>query len=165
MKHNYTGELSTAYLKELQQVCKDYEKWLKEKCDALAEKLATLGATSASIGFAQAVYDSPHNDFNITVHHNGEGSYTVRADGTDVLFVEFGAGATMGKGHPEAGDNKMGPGTYNPQSDNWKNPYGWWYSVNGTKYHSYGNPPNMPMYNAVKNLEQELQSIVTEVFK
>lgn len=162
MNHDYTVDLSTKGVNTLIKACRDYRKWLEKKCDELAAKLAALGATSASIGFAQAIYDSPHNNFEISVVHNGEGSYTVRADGTDVLFVEFGAGEAMGYGHPEP--NGMGPGTYNPSSGNWKNPNGWWYSYGGAKYHSYGNPPNMPMYNAVKNLEQELQRVVSEVF-
>ena len=162
MKRDYTVELSTRGIETLRKAMMDYQEWLEKKCDELAEKLASLGATSASIGFAQAIYDSPHNDFEITVERIGEANYTVRADGTDVLFVEFGAGSTMGDGHPEP--HGMGPGTY-PGKGFWNNPNGWWYSYNGYKYHSYGNPPNMPMYNAVKNLEQELQSIVTEVFK
>ena len=161
----YEVELSTRGLAGLAHYLDSYKKWLEKKCDELAEKLAALGATSASIGFAQAMYDSPHKDFAISVHHDGPGAYTVRADGTDVLFIEFGAGDTMGHGYPPEEIGEFGPGTYNPESDKWKNPNGWFYRFGGTLYHSYGNPPNMPMYNAVKNLEQELQSIVSEVFK
>lgn len=161
MKHDYTVQLSTKGINTLTKALSDYQKWLERKADELASKLASLGATSASLGFAQAMYDSDHNDFQISVVHDGPMSYTVRADGHDVLFVEFGAGATMGYGHPEAGMNGMGPGTYNPESTNWSNPNGWWY---GNGKHTYGNPPNMPMYNAVKNLEQELERIVREVF-
>ena len=165
MRHDITVELSTRGIDEIIRALEDYQKWLEEKCEALAEKLASLGATSASIGFAQAIYDSPHNDFAITVEHSGPSSYTVRADGHDVLFVEFGAGATMGYGYPPEEINEMGPGTYNPASDKWQNPNGWFYRSGGALYHSYGNPPNMPMYNAVKNLEHELQTIVSEVFR
>lgn len=149
-------------LAELDKWLEDYKKWLVRKTDELASKLAALGATSVSLGFAQALYDGV-NDVDITVEHRGNGNYAVIASGTTVLIIEFGAGYMMGYGHPEAVTHGMGPGTYPGQTHAFS-PYGWWYSENGESRHSYGNPPNMPMYNAVKNLESELKRIVTEVF-
>ena len=89
-----------------------------------------------------------------------ENGYTVRASGEDVLFIEFGAGARYGYGHPEAAENGMGPGTY-PGKGHWDDPNGWTIP-NGQ--HTYGNRPGMPMYNAVKTIEQQIEQIVREVF-
>lgn len=143
----------------------DREEWLKQKVDELAGKLADLGAVSASLGFSRAFYVGP-NDVSVTVENKGSGHYVVKANGESVLFIEFGAGVRYGYGHPEP--NGYGPGTY-PGKGHWDDPNGWYLpksaqSADGTK-HSYGNPPAMAMYNAVKELEQNLESIVREVFR
>ena len=71
----------------------------------------------------------------------------------------------IGYGYPPEELNGMGPGTY-PGKGHWNDPKGWWYSnEDGSGHHSYGNPPNMPMYNTVKELEQELERVVREVFR
>jgi hypothetical protein len=86
-----------------------------------------------------------------------DGGYAVMANGQAVLFIEFGSGL-IGFGHPEP--HGMGPGTY-PGKGHWNDPNGWYYA-HGKK--SHGNPPNMPMYTTVKELEQELERMVKEVF-
>jgi len=160
----YVVELRESGLTNLIKWTQAYKKRIEQKTDELAKRLAELGATSASLGFARALYDG-NNDFEITIEHQGNGHYVVKASGESVLFVEFGAGVTMGNGHPEAADNGMGPGTY-PGQTHANDPNGWWYrDEDKYAHHSYGNPPNMPMYNAVKNIEQELQRIAEEVFK
>lgn len=143
----------------------EYAKWLEQKCDELAARLADLGGFTASLGFARAFYVGP-NDAAITVEKKGNGHYVIKANGTSVLFIEFGSGVTYGYGHPEP--NGYGPGTY-PGKGHWDDPNGWYLPKNaqaadGTK-HSYGNPPAKAMYNAVTELEQNLDSIVREVFE
>ena len=156
MKKVYTIDLSVSGIKELQNGLKEYDKWLKKKSDELCKRLADMGAVKAEIGFSSAYYDG-NNDFTITVEERGENCYAVKASGATVLFVEFGSGL-IGYGHPEP--HGMGPGTY-PGKGHWDDPNGWWYAHG---QHSHGNPPNMPMYNAVKELEQELARVVKEVF-
>lgn len=161
MKRKYTVDIfSGDGLDELIKGLDEYERWIKRKSDELASRLAALGATSASIGFATALYNGT-NDVVITVEHIGDGHYAVKANGETALIIEYGSGVTMGYGHPEVGS--FGPGTY-PGQTHAMDPNGWWYTQDGESRHSYGNPPNAPMYNSVKNLEQEFARIVQEVF-
>ena len=155
MKKVIEVDLSANGLKTLQRELADYQKWLERKSDELCRRLAEMGAVKASLEFSRAIY-SGKEDHEITVEPV-EGGYKVRATGSTVLFVEFGTGL-IGYGHPEP--NGMGPGTY-PGKGHWDDPNGWYY---GKHEHTYGNPPNMPMYNTVKELEQELARVVKEVF-
>lgn len=156
MKRVIEVDLSDKGLKQLQRELKDYQKWLERKTDELAKRLAEMGAQKAEINFAAVYYDG-NEDHAITVEPRGANAYAVIASGSTVLFVEFGSGL-IGYGHPEP--NGMGPGTY-PGKGHWDDPGGWYYAHGR---HSHGNPPNMPMYNAVKELEQELARVVKEVF-
>lgn len=161
MKRVYNIDLSARGIKELQDGLKEYDKWLKQKSDELCKRLADMGAVKASLYFSRAIYTGPE-DHEISVVPK-DGGYAVRADGSTVLFVEFGTGL-IGYGHPEP--NGMGPGTY-PGKGHWSDPNGWWLprdKNDGHSQHTYGNPPNMPMYNTVKELEQELAIVVKEVF-
>ena len=161
MKKTYVIDLSASGIEELQTGLKDYKKWLKQKSEELCMRLAEMGAVKASMNFSQAIYTGIE-DHTITVVKKG-GGYAVRAEGETVLFVEFGTGL-IGYGHPES--NGLGPGTY-PGVGHWDDPNGWWIprdKNNGHSQHTYGNPPNMPMYNTVKELEQELERVVKEVF-
>ena len=155
MKKTYNIDLSDKGIKELQNGLKEYDKWIKKKSDELCKRLADMGAQKAEINFAAAYYDGDE-DHTISVEQRGDG-YVVRASGETVLFVEFGTGL-IGYGHPEV--QNMGPGTY-PGKGHWNDPNGWYYA-HGKK--SHGNPPNMPMYNTVKELERELDRVVREVF-
>ena len=155
MKKVYTIDLSAIGIKELQQGLRDYQKWIERKTNELTKRLADMGATKAEVNFSTAYYDGVE-DHTITVEPV-DGGYSVKASGRTVLFVEFGTGL-IGYGHPEP--NGYGPGTY-PGKGHWDDPNGWWYAHG---QHSHGNPPNMPMYNAVKELEQELARVVKEVF-
>ena len=156
MKKTYNIDLSDKGIKELQNGLKEYGKWLKKKSDELCKRLAEMGAQKAEVNFAAAYYDGDE-DHTISVEQRGDG-YVVRANGETVLFVEFGTGL-IGYGHPE--EHGMGPGTY-PGKGHWNDPNGWYYA-HGKK--SHGNPPNMPMYTTVKELEQELARVVKEVFE
>ena len=155
MKKTYNIDLSDKGIKELQNGLKEYDKWIKKKSDELYKRLADMGAQKAEVNFAAAYYDGDE-DHTITVEPR-DGGYAVRASGETVLFVEFGTGL-IGYGHPEV--QNMGPGTY-PGKGHWDDEDGWWYAHGK---HSHGNPPNMPMYNTVKELEQELARVVKEVF-
>ena len=156
MKRVYNIDLSASGISELKQGLRDYRKWLERKTEELARRLAEMGAQKAEINFAAAYYDGDE-DHSITVENRGANEYAVIASGQTVLFVEFGTGL-IGYGHPEP--NGYGPGTY-PGKGHWDDPNGWWYAHG---QHSHGNPPNMPMYNTVKELEMELERVVKEVF-
>lgn len=155
--------LSESGIQKIQDELTVYRKWQEEKARELAERLATLGATVASIRFSRAVYTGK-KDVEVTVEGLPNG-YKVKADGESVLFIEFGSGVTYGYGHPEAGEFGMGPGTYPDGKGHWDDPKGWYLPKSAGGGHTFGNPPAMPMYEARKAIEQELPRIVKEVFR
>lgn len=154
--------LSESGIQKIQDELVVYRKWQEEKARELAERLASLGATVASIRFSRAVYTGK-KDVDVTVEELPNG-YKVKADGESVLFIEFGSGVTYGYGHPEAGEFGMGPGTYPDGKGHWDDPKGWYLPKSAGGGHTFGNPPSMPMYEARKAIEQELPRIVKEVF-
>lgn len=154
--------LSEYGIQKIQDELVVYRKWQEEKARELAERLASLGATVASIRFSRAVYTGK-KDVDVTVEELPNG-YKVKADGESVLFIEFGSGVTYGYGHPEAGEFGMGPGTYPDGKGHWDDPKGWYLPKSAGGGHTFGNPPAMPMYEARKAIEQELPRIVKEVF-
>ena len=155
--------LSESGIQKIQDELTVYRKWQEEKARELAERLAALGATVASIRFSRAVYTGK-KDVEVTVEELPNG-YKVKADGESVLFIEFGSGVTYGYGHPEAGEFGMGPGTYPDGKGHWDDPKGWYLPQSAGGGHTFGNPPAMPMYEARKAIEQELPRIVKEVFR
>lgn len=156
MKGKYVIDLSVSGISELKNGLAEYRRWLDQKSEELAERLASMGALKASLGFARAVY-SGNNDVSIEVEQTGPCAFKVIASGNAVLFVEFGSGL-IGGGHPEP--QGFGPGTY-PGKGHWDDANGWWY---GKGEHTFGNPPACAMYNSVKELEIELERVVREVF-
>lgn len=155
--------LSESGIQKIQDELTVYRKWQEEKARELAERLAALGATVASIRFSRAVYTGKKG-VEVTVEELPNG-YKVKADGESVLFIEFGSGVTYGYGHPEAGEFGMGPGTYPDGKGHWDDPKGWYLPKSAGGGHTFGNPPAMPMYEARKAIEQELPRIVKEVFR
>lgn len=157
-----TVPLSVSGVQKLQDELKEYRRWQKEKAKELDQRLAMLGASVASIGFSRAIYTGK-KDATVTVEAMPNG-YKVKANGESVLFIEFGSGITYGGGHPEASEFGMGPGTYPDGKGHWDDPNGWYLPKEKGGGHTYGNPPAMPMYEARKQIEQELPRIVKEVF-
>ena len=154
--------LSESGIQKIQDELVVYRKWQEEKARELAERLASLGATVATIRFSRAVYTG-QKDVEVSVEELPNG-YKVKADGESVLFIEFGSGVTYGYGHPDAGEFGMGPGTYPDGKGHWDDPKGWYLPKSAGGGHTFGNPPAMPMYEARKAIEQELPRIVKEVF-
>lgn len=165
MKHDITVELSTSGINRLVAALEEYKSWVGRKAQEFIDRLAQEGYQIASFYFQIAQYDG-ENDSKVTVEPQGELCTAVVATGNAVLFIEFGAGMYLGYGHPEPGE--FGPGTY-PGKGHWDDPKGW-YLPKAVKEatgidHSIGNAPAMPMYNAVKELEMNLQKIANEVFR
>lgn len=154
--------LSVTGINQLQDELKEYQRWQQERAKELAERLAVLGGTVASIRFKRAFYKGMM-DATVSVVAIPDG-YKVVANGESVLFIEFGAGVKHGYGHPEANEFGMGPGTYPDGKGHWNDPNGWYLPKSAGGGHTYGNPPAMPMYEARKQIEQELPIIVKEVF-
>lgn len=167
MKKKYVIQLSAKDIKKLQSELKDYQKLVDRKAEELCKRLAEMGAVKASLGFARSIYTG-QEDHEIEVIAESQTHYKVRASGETVLFVEFGTGL-IGDGHPDGAETGMTPGSYSDTigKGHWNDPNGWWLpreKNGGHSQHTHGNPPNMPMYNTVKELELELARVVKEVF-
>lgn len=136
-----------------------YKSWIAAKENELRIRLATLGATAASIQFSRAIYNGT-NDVTVRVDDTGSVA-VIYAEGKAVAFIEFGSGAKYGYGHPDAARLGTGPGTYPDGKGHWDDPRGWWY---GHGKHSYGNPPAMAMYQAREQMVEQLTQIARQVF-
>lgn len=165
MKRSYTVPFTRHGIEKIISALDEYERWLEEKTHELVQRLANEGMTIAQFGFDIALYDGV-KDVRVSVQSLGEYTAAVIATGQAVLFIEFGAGYLLGEGHPEP--MGYGVGTY-PGQRHAYDPNGWYLpkavqEETGIK-HSIGNPPSMAMYNTVKELEDRLQEIASEVFK
>lgn len=136
-----------------------YKTWVEAKEKELRVRLASIGATVASIRFSGAIYNGT-NDVTIRVEDDGT-TATIYAEGESVAFIEFGSGEKYGYGHPQAGEFGVGPGTYPEGKGNWNNLKGWYYAKG---QHSYGNPPAQAMYAAVQAITEQVTMIAKEVF-
>lgn len=155
--------LSQENIKNALKEVRKYKAWVLEKEAELRTRLATLGATVASIQFSRAIYNGT-NDVSVRVDNTGSVA-VIYAEGESVAFIEFGSGAKYGSGHPQAGEFGFGPGTYSDGPDgkgHWDSEKGWWF---GHGQHSYGNPPAMAMYKAVEAMTEQITMIAKEVFR
>ena len=139
-----------------------YQRWLFEKAEELARRLADKGLINISLGYGRAIYTGD-KDVSVTVEQRSINTYAIVASGETVLILEFGAGVRYGYGHPNPTVNgvQMGPGTYPNAKGHWDDPKGW-YTPDGE--HTFGNPPSMTMYETAKGLREELTKIAREVF-
>lgn len=163
MAKTITIELNNRSITKAVKELRQYAAWVKQKEDELRSRLASLGATVASIRFSRAIYNGD-NDITVEVDDNGSVA-VIKASGEAVAFIEFGSGAKHGYGHPQAGEFGFGPGTWSDGDEgkgHWDNPKGWYY---GSGQHSYGNPPAMAMYDAVREITENVTRIAQEVFK
>ena len=156
--------ISEATINAAVQELHRYAEWVQRKESELVTKLAERGKNVASVKFAGAMYDG-NNDVTVRVDNTGSVA-VIYAEGEAVAFIEFGSGASMGYGHPTAGEHGLGPGTWSTNEElggkgHWDNPNGWYYK-HGEK--SHGNPPAMAMVSARDTILEELTTIAREVF-
>ena len=137
-----------------------YKKWVLQKTQQLAQRLAEMGAVLASIEYSRVPYTGA-KDVSVDVVDMGENKFAIVAGGATVLILEFGAGIKYGKGHPLESEMGMGAGTY-PGQTHALDPNGW-YSPGGE--HTYGNPPAMAMYLTGKELHDRVFEVAKEVFQ
>ena len=140
----------------------EYKHSLEYKMELIVERLASIGVTEAFIGFDRAIKGI--EKINVTSEWVTDKKMVIRASGKEVAFIEFGTGATYGYGHPQSEELGVGPGTYPKSKGHWDDPKGWWYKNETGSHHTYGNAPSMTMYNTARKLEQELETVVKEVF-
>jgi hypothetical protein len=153
----------------LEQI-EEYKKRLSDKTEEFLHRMQSEGIDIASMKFMNADY-AGMNDSLVIGEDEDKDNVAVVATGSCVLFIEFGTGLLAGQ-HPE--NQGFYPGSYGKHQGS--NPKGWTYtgstgtSPDGTYWvkagtvHTYGNAPNMCMYDTVKELKTHIQDIATEVF-
>lgn len=157
-------QLSKKSIENAIKELKEYQKSLEAKNIEFMERMGRLGVNVIS-QIMSGVPEEGQWDSDYRIVGNGVEIY-LRGD--KVLFAEFSAGITYGipgSAYPTPAGADMGMGTYDPNSDNWKNPDGWFYrDENGKLHHSYGNRAYMPVYHASEAIILEMVHTAREVF-
>lgn len=163
-------ELTTESINSAIREVEAFQKYIEDKTQELLDEMARLGYETSAFNFSWAAYDGT-NDVSVNWERSGENQVAVVATGKAVLFVEFGSGITFPDSHPEANGLGMIRGEYGKKQG--ANPDGWYYRGDpGTygiqnskgKVHTYGNPANMSMYQAIRDVERDFTDIARRVF-
>ena len=146
---------------------KAYKQELMNKNEIFVQRLVDLGLSVVDMKVRQSLGDSDDASSSAYVDNLGR---LVRAEihltGSDVLFIEFGAGIyynTPGQ-HPLEDKFGMGVGTYPGQTHAFDD--FWFYTdeQGNTGQVSYGTQATMPMYNASIEIYKQVRQIAQEVF-
>ena len=163
----------TSISKAIKQI-KEYQKLIKKREKQLVEKLAMLGAYSATVYFSRALYAGT-NDVQVNVQLDGNTAHII-ASGESVAFIEFGTGVKYGEGYlGKKPQGISGIGEYGHNRG--KSSKGWFYPLEnglGTNgaiahikpnlAHTYGNSPNMAMYKSIIDIQAQVEQVAREVF-
>ena len=146
-------------IKQLEQYKKDF----LAKEEIFVKKLAEIGVSVASTGFALADYDGV-NDVSVRLEWQGNKAAVI-AEGETVGFIEFGTGVK----YPEWDNSGMEytppkHGTYG--KGHGARPKGWYFKPGeGAVQHTYGNPPAEAMRTARDVMIEKVTQIAREVWK
>ena len=148
-----------AAIKQVQKYKKDF--LAKEKL--FVKRLAEIGVSVATTGFAVADYDGI-KDVTVRLEWNGNKAVII-AEGETVGFIEFGTGIK----NPEWDNSGMDytppkHGTYGKKRG--ARPHGWYFKPGeGAVQHTYGNPPAEAMRTARDVMIERVARIAREVFR
>lgn len=156
MKVQVTG--IEAVLKRLNALKAEIEQKRKLFC----ERLAGIGVETAEIGFQSVAYDGT-NDVEVgAAEWEDENTLVIRASGTSVLFIEFGAGV-YNDAYPVEPPAEISPrGTYGKGYGK-RRAWGY-YDENGQTVITHGNNPARAMFDAGQRMREEIARIAKEVF-
>lgn len=150
-----------------------YRNHLMEKVNTFVDALIQEGMQVAKARIASTKGDSTDVVAD-AVYISSTGEVTkamIYMTGTDVLFVEFGAGIAYNTGeqHPLASEFGYGPGTYPSEHppNRGINPGRWVYGHddNGKPLESIGTEATMPMFRAAEHIRNIIVQKANEVFR
>lgn len=146
------------------KLVQQYKRDFLTKEEIFIRRLAEIGVSVASSGFAMADYDGV-NDVQVTMTQSGNAA-TVTAFGETVGFIEFGTGIR----HPEWDNSEMDytppkHGTYGKGYG--ARPGGWYFTTgDGAKArHTYGNMPAEAMKTARDDMVARIVQVAREVWR
>lgn len=165
---NIKMSLSVSSIEKAIKELETYKAGLERKAKEICKRLAAIGVDIAKASYDATDYDGT-KDVSVTVEPTEYGC-RILANGASVLFLEFGSGARYGGGHPLNSEFGMGPGTWSDGPNgkgHWDDPNGWYLPKSagqGRSQKSYGNYPAMGMYEAAKEMRNQIAAIAREVF-
>ena len=159
--------LSRSSINDAINELKAYKKELINKNEIFVRRLAELGLNVVNMKVRQSLGDSDDATSKATFSSSGRlVSAEIHLTGSDVLFIEFGAGIyynTPGQ-HPLEDEFGMGVGTYPGQTHAFDDYWFYTDDFGNTGQISYGTQATMPMYSASIEMYQEVTRIAREVF-
>ncbi len=149
---------------------------INAKFKVFLERLAEIGIDVAQTRFYNAQYDG-NNDVRVeqTPQWIDDHTLAITASGKAITFIEFGAGVHYTEQHPKANELGMMRGEYGHglgKLDAWR--YKGDPGTNGVVIQkgkhkgeilTHGNPPARAMYDAGKEMRENVTKIAMEVFR
>lgn len=168
--------LSKASVEQLKKDIEAYRNDLPRKCEQIVSELAKIGLDVANA----RVNESPLGKYvtlsiqNENIPNGSKALLIARgevkqsegyADFSTILAIEFGAGIYYNKTiNPNADKLGYGPGTFPGQVHAMEDGWYFWDEKNQVWKYTHGVRATMPMYNAYKDMEDEVVKIVKAVF-
>lgn len=169
--------LNSQSIRDAIRELREYKKEIKRKAELLRQQIALEIGVAAESKFKSAVVDdllsAPARMANVsvTVEDNGRASVVI-ANGTDAVWVEFGAGV-----YHNGGESMIGKSPHERGSDlgftigsmgekGKKNVWGFYEGEGDDKtlILTHGTPASMPMYNSMMEVCDRISEIAREVF-
>lgn len=168
-------EIKVSGIDSLINKLKAYQKTFDDKQKQLLEELAKIGIDIASAKFQTAQYDG-ENDVVVsnTPEWVGDNKLFLTATGNAVTFIEFGTGVHYAEQHPKAAALGAIRGAYG-QGKGSRDTWGYYGTPGtngqvikendkGTVVLTHGNPPARAMYDATKEMRNQVVNVAREVF-
>lgn len=149
---------------------KEYRDSINDKLQQFVAALLEDGITVANARLNSTIGDSVEGVIGFGINADGDiVTATISLEGSDALFIEFGAGIAYNTGmqHPYAGEFGYGVGTYPSKHPPNKaiNPGYWYYRENGELVKSIGTQASMPIYHAAETMRNIAIQKAIEIFR
>lgn len=149
---------------------KEYRDSINDKLQQFVAALLEDGITVANARLNSTIGDSVEGVIGFGINADGDiVTATISLEGSDALFIEFGAGIAYNTGmqHPYASEFGYGVGTYPSKHPPNKamNPGYWYYRENGELVKSIGTQASMPIYHAAETMRNIAIQKAIEIFR
>ncbi len=150
---------------------KAYKTWLTRKCAELRKRIADEIQQAAQQNFDNAWIDdlipdgSRKAEVTVTAQDDGKISLVI-ASGEDGIWAEFGAGkywngSVGGSPHPKGNELGFTIGGYGRGLGKYET---WRFKDGGELKKTHGTQAQMPLWNALQEVSQRIESIAKDVF-